>query len=239
MTTKIDARGAAHRFRTMSVDGYAPGRNRPGYCLRWTYFAVMPGVQELTPLNNAVDVWNWCPDEHKHAIPANGIVPSGAVVVLGASTTRTDANAWKGDVYVSDGTFGGNPATDQGGSGIIGSTSHAARGIYTQRNILGYVTWMGGYPLIVGPSSQLPATPDAGQSKPTPKPVQEDNMALPVSIIPDAKSKTIYLQGVQGKTNIKSPYHLSLIKRAMVNTGGDKMLVAEMDIVKSYTRAVS
>lgn len=232
MTTAIDARGAAQRFRTMSVDGYAPGRNRPGYCLRWTYFAVMPGVQEKTPLNNAVDVWNYCPDEHKHAIPANGIVPSGAVVVLGASTTRTDANAWKGDVYVSDGTFGGNPATDQGGSGIIGSTSHAGRARYTQRNILGYVTWMGGYPLIVGPSSALP-TPSK------PNPVQEDNMALPVSIIPDAKSKTIYLQGAQGKTRIASPYHVNIINRAMKNDGKDKMLAAELDIVAKYTRAVS
>ncbi len=221
----------------MSVDGYSPGRNRPGFCLRWTYFAVMPGVQERTPLNNAVDVWNYCPDEHKHAIPANGIVPAGGVIVLGKSTTRTDANAWKGDVYVSDGTFGGNPATDQGGSGIIGSTSHAARAAYTARPILGWVDWMGGYPLIVGPSSQL--TPAPTPATPAPIPTLEDNMALPVSIIPDAKSKTIFLQGVKGKTGIKSPYHVSLIKRAMVNMGGDKMLQAEMDIVRSYTRAVS
>lgn len=216
----------------MSVDGYSPGRNRPGYCLRWTYFAVMPGVQELTPLNNAVDVWNYCPPEHRHAIPANGIVPAGGVIVLGKSTTRTDANAWKGDVYVSDGTFGGNPATDQGGSGIIGSTSHAARAAYTARPILGWVDWMGGYPLIVGPSSTLP-NPTA------PKPVQEDDMALPVSIIPDAKSKTIYLQGAKGRTPIASPYHVNIINRAKKNDGRDKMLVAELDIVARYTRAVS
>lgn len=88
------------------------------------------------------------------------------------------------------------------------------------------------------PSSARVLT-SAPAAAPTSSQPLEDDMAY--SIVPDAKSATIYVCSlVTGKrAGIKSPYHVTLLQRYKANNSNDKMLVAELDIVASYLNAIN
>jgi len=144
-----DITGAAARLASISVDGYAAGRNRPGMCLRWSYFAV--GIRpNLTPANIAMDAWTNAPAEHRHPIGPNTLVPKDVPIILGPSPTRTDSNKGAGDVYPAAQTGRGYATpgvmTDSPlrGAGYIGGGTIAQRAAQTGRPVLGYLThWLG------------------------------------------------------------------------------------------------
>jgi hypothetical protein len=173
----VNIAGAAARLLTVSVDGYTPGRNKPGYCLRWNYFAA--GITpNLVPAAEAMDAWNYAPAEHRHPITATTVVPADVPIILGPSPTRTDAARNAGDVVLSHGGTGLDTivsATDSlAGAGVIGTMPLSRRVAQTARPIYGYLTWWLGYELAVpGATPITPATP----------PSEEDTMF----IAPDAQ----------------------------------------------------
>jgi hypothetical protein len=71
---------------------------------------------------------------------------------------------------------------------------------------------------------------------PAPKPAPFKRRAKMYSFVKDAKSATVFACSLTNgkRVGIGSPYHLALLKRFRDNEGGDPMLVAELDIVKSY-----
>jgi len=180
----VDVTTAPDRFLTMSVDGYAPGRNRPGNCARWTYFA-LPTVPNTTPLPSAIAAWQNAPTKHRHPIiDGHTRIPRGMVIALGATSGPRwagDKNWIYGDVFVATGEGVGydsiGVATDSlHGTGVIGRLTVRQRISQTGRPLLGFLSHYGGWDLTTKPTT--PAV-----SKPTPKPinpVQEDGMAQAV-----------------------------------------------------------
>ncbi|MFJ3393996.1 M23 family metallopeptidase [Leifsonia aquatica] len=61
------------------------------------------------------------------------------------------------------------------------------------------------------------------------------------SIVPDAQSPAQFVcSTITGRRQqIASPYHVTLLRRYKANDGGDKMLVAELDIVASYLQLIN
>lgn len=176
----IDVTTAPDRFLTMSVDGYAPGRNRPGNCARWTYFAIS-GMPNITPLPSAIAAWDNAPLSHRHPIiDGKTKIPRGMVVVLGplpGPRWAGDKNYMYGDVFPADGSGIGfdsaGPATDAAGSGVIARTTLRERIRVTGgRPVLGFLSSYGGWTLTSG----APDKPAAS------KPIvhQEDDMSQPV-----------------------------------------------------------
>lgn len=160
--TLHDITGAAERLQSISVDGYAAGRNRPGMCLRWSYFAV--GIRpNLTPANLAVDAWNNAPAEHRHPIGPTTVVPKDVPIILGPSPTRTDANRGAGDVFPAAATGVGlstpGVMTDSPlrGAGYIGGGTIAERATQTRRPVLGYLTHWLGYDITTAAMRTAPA----------------------------------------------------------------------------------
>lgn len=143
-----DVTGAAARMLTISVDGYAPGRNHPGRCTRWVYFS-LGATPERSPLPDAVTAWN--------NIPANRRLAAGANLVkdmpyfLGATRGprwKGDLNWMYGDVVLATGRGREVACTDKPGtSGIIGLTTLDARAVQTGRPILGGGSSYGGWDL--------------------------------------------------------------------------------------------
>ncbi|WFR66650.1 hypothetical protein P9139_18170 [Curtobacterium flaccumfaciens] len=105
MTLTLDVTHAADRFRTLSGLGdngvrYAAGRNQPGKCTRWTWFALSEdgqGFANTSPLPHAVGAWENAPAEHRHPLTEKPF--AGAVLIFGATTgprwagTRTGGTA--------------------------------------------------------------------------------------------------------------------------------------------------
>lgn len=168
MSTVYDATGAAERLHTINVDGRGAGRNAPGNCLRWQYFAV-GATPNLTPARIAMDAWNHAPAEHRHPIPTDRPVPKDLIIVLGplpGPRWAGDKNYAAGDVIVSNGTGIGLDtsvgATDWPSNGLIGNTTIRQRARQTGRPVLGYLTWWLGYPITVAgvtPAGAGPVTP--------------------------------------------------------------------------------
>jgi hypothetical protein len=169
-----------------------------------------------------MDAWNYGTANH----PGNTVVPKDFPAYFGPSPTRTDANRNAGDIVLSrgDGTF---VCTDGAGGGVIGIMTLAQRAAQISRPYLGWGSEQCGYNLTTN------QTAIAGTKTGSVKDMGD------LAFIKDAKSATIYLQNnATGKrVGIQSEYHVSLIERAIAGDSG--MLVAEMDIVNSYERAVS
>lgn len=151
----IDVTNAPDRFLSMSVDGYAPGRNRPGNCARWTYFAVN-AIPNISPLPSAIAAWNNAPLKHRHAIiDGTTRIPRGMVVALGALGRPRwpgDVNYVYGDVVVATGEGVGYDsiviATDSlVGTGRIGRMTIRQRIAQTGRPLLGFLSSYGGWDL--------------------------------------------------------------------------------------------
>lgn len=177
MALTLDVRGASSRFRSLSGVGdngvrYAPGRNQPGKCTRWVWFAVSEdgqGFQNATPLPSAVAAWNNAPASHRHPLTEKPF--EGAVLVFGATSSPRwsgDENYPYGDVTVLDGTGyssgdwqdWGMSATDAAGVGVIAGVTGATRYVQTgKRPVLGWLSSYGG--AVLAHSSDTPATPTA------------------------------------------------------------------------------
>lgn len=177
----IDVTTAPDRFLTMSVDGYAPGRNRPGNCARWTYFA-LPTVPNTTPLPSAIAAWENAPLSHRHPIiDGKTKIPRGMVIALGAVSRPRwagDMNYPYGDVFVATGEGVGydsiGVATDSlSGTGVIGRMTIRQRISQTGRPLLGFLSHYGGWDL----TTRNTSTPTPVAPKPT---VQENDMSQPV-----------------------------------------------------------
>ncbi|PCN47018.1 hypothetical protein Csp2054_14340 [Curtobacterium sp. 'Ferrero'] len=176
----IDVTAAPQRFLTMSVDGYSPGRNRPGNCARWTYFAI-GGVPNTTPLPSAIAAWENAPKQHRHPIiDGKTRIPRGMVIALGPTNGPRwagDKNWMYGDVFTADGDGvgydSGGPATDSlAGLGVIGRVTIRQRIAQTGgRPLLGFLSSYGGW--------DLTSTPTPTPGAPAHTPVQEDDMAAP------------------------------------------------------------
>ena|GEM_PF-2661078 len=69
---------------------------------------------------------------------------------------------------------------------------------------------------------------------------EEENPAM-YSIVPDAQSPAQFVcSTITGRRHqIANPYHVTLLRRYKANDGGDKMLVAELDIVASYLQIIN
>jgi hypothetical protein len=72
----------------------------------------------------------------------------------------------------------------------------------------------------------------------TSQPLDED---MSYSLVPNALDSTIWVCSlVSGNyVGIANPYHMTLLQRYKANQGGDKMLSAELDIVRGYLRAIN
>lgn len=168
----IDVTSAPDRFLTMSVDGYPPGRNRPGNCARWTYFA-LPTVPNTTPLPSAIAAWEHAPLEHRHPIiDGQTRIPRGMVIALGAVSRPRwpgDVNYPYGDVFVATGEGVGYDsvgiATDSlAGTGVIGRMTIRQRIAQTGRPLLGFLSSYGGWNLTTKAQTVTPSP-----SKPIPQ----------------------------------------------------------------------
>lgn len=177
MTLTLDVKHAADRFRSLAGLGdngvrYAAGRNQPGKCTRWVYFAVSDdgqGFENTSPLPSAIAAWNNAPPSHRHPLTEKPF--AGAVLVYGAlpgPRWAGDRNYMYGDVVVLDGTGfesgdwqpWGTVGTDAAGVGVIADVSAGTRYIQTgRRPVLGWLSSYGGAVLAHGKS--IPATPTA------------------------------------------------------------------------------
>jgi hypothetical protein len=181
----IDVTTAPDRFQTMAVDGYAPGRNRPGNCARWTYFA-LPTVPNITPLPSAIAAWENAPLSRRHAIiDGETRIPRGMVITLGAVSRPRwagDKNYPYGDVFVATGEGIGYDSvgvcTDSlAGTGVIGRMTIRQRISQTGRPLLGFLSHYGGWDLTTQPTQATTTPAVHPAAKPT---VQEDDMSQPV-----------------------------------------------------------
>lgn len=157
--------GSLDRFLAMSGLGdnnvrYAPGRNQPGKCTRWNWLA-LGAFQNTTTLYSATDAWNATPAQHRHPIVGNTVVPKNAIIVLGPTggpRWAGDRNWRYGDFIMAHGVGEGLNnrvrATDSlRGTGIIGDMLLGDRCRQTGRNVLGWISSVGGWVLPVGSSS--------------------------------------------------------------------------------------
>lgn len=143
-----DVTGAAARMLTISVDGYAPGRNHPGRCTRWVYYA-LGAKPNSTPLPDAVTAWNNIPADRR--LVAGGNLVKDMPYFLGATRGprwKGDLNWMYGDVVIATGRGREVACTDKPGtSGIIGLTTLEGRAVQTGRPILGGGSSYGGWDL--------------------------------------------------------------------------------------------
>lgn len=183
----IDVTTAPDRFLTMSVDGYAPGRNRPGNCARWTYFA-LPTVPNTTPLPSAIAAWDNAPISRRHPIiDGQTRIPRGMVIALGAvpgPRWAGDKNYPYGDVFVATGEGVGYDSvgicTDSlAGTGVIGRMTVRQRISQTGRPLLGFLSSYGGWVLTTKTEAAKPS-----HTKPI---VQEETMASQPVVYTDGK----------------------------------------------------
>ena len=123
--------------------------------------------------------------------------------------------------------------------GVVGNTGSASAGAHLHMT----ASWTNGDPGIVpviDPMQFFAGSATAGTGSTTPVSNSED-IDMSITFIPDAQSATIRVLNTDtGKyAGIGSPYHMQLLDRARKNGGGDKMLVAELDIVAGYLQAIS
>lgn len=182
----VNVVNAPERMRTQSVDGYAPGRNAPGKCARWVYFAI-GGIPNVTPLPSAISSWYNAPLSRRHAIiDGKTKVPKGAVVALGPTAGPRwpgDVNWMYGDVCIAaeDGIGYDTivECTDSlSGLGIIGQMTIRERMRQTGRGLLGYLSSYGGWTLLfkTAPAKPAPAPAPIEKLKPAPIVAQEAAM---------------------------------------------------------------
>lgn len=146
--------GAAARMASISVDGFAPGRNALGKCARWVYFA-LGATPNLTPLPSAIAAWDNAPSARRHGIPASTPIPADLPVMLGpvgGPRWAGDRNYMYGDVVISTGQGVGLDTivrcTDSlAGGGRIGTMTLRQRAAQTARPVAGYLTHFGGWDL--------------------------------------------------------------------------------------------
>jgi hypothetical protein len=184
----IDVTHAPERLMSMSVDGYAPGRNRPGNCARWVYFAI-GAIPNITPLPSAIAAWEHAPLKHRHPIiDGQTRIPRGMVIALGATNGPRwpgDKNWMYGDVFIATGEGVGydsySVATDSlAGTGVIGRMTVRQRIAQTGRRLLGFQSSYGGWTLTSGHQEANPLT----AAKPT---LQEETMASQPVVYTDGK----------------------------------------------------
>ncbi|MCS5487366.1 hypothetical protein NY588_09525 [Curtobacterium flaccumfaciens pv. beticola] len=197
--------GAAARMASMTVDGYAPGRNALGKCARWVYFA-LGATPNLTPLPSAIAAWDNAPADRRHAIPAGVPVPADLPVALGPTNGPRwpgDRNWMYGDQVISTGRGVGLDTivrcTDSlAGGGRIGDMTLRQRAKQTGRNVLGYQTHYGGWDLTT--DALTAGDEPAAQKNPSIVIPQEDVM----KIITDNKTGQI-LEKAGGYQVLVSP----------------------------------
>ena len=182
MSTK-NVTGSVDRMATMSIDGYAPGRNAPGNCCRWVYFA-LGATPNQTPLPSAIAAWDNAPAAHRRGIPDGVPIPKDLPVMLGplgAPRWPGDRNFTYGDVVISTGQGVGLDTivrcTDSlAGTGVVGTMTLRRRAQQTGRPIAGYLTHFGGWDLTTD-SIQAETEPAAKQD-PTIVVPEEDSMKI-------------------------------------------------------------
>lgn len=202
----IDVTRAPDRFLTMSVDGYAPGRNRPGNCARWVYFAIN-AIPNTTPLPSAIAAWENAPLKNRHPIiDGQTRLPAGAVVALGATAGPRwpgDKNWMFGDVVIATGEGVGYDsvviATDSlAGTGVIGRMTIRQRIAQTGRALLGFLSSYGGWEL----KFATPVTPSPAPITPTSQPdhdTEDEDMRFtvahpdPKDLSDDAREVTVWI----------------------------------------------
>lgn len=148
--------GASQRMLVESVDGYGEGKNAPGSCLRWCYFAI-GAKPNLRAAGIAMDPWVDASPSGRHTIGAHTAVPEGFPIILGpvaAPRWAGDRKYMDGDVVISTGRGVGMQtvvvATDWPASGVIGECTLEQRARETSRPVMGYLTEWVGYNLTGG-----------------------------------------------------------------------------------------
>jgi hypothetical protein len=154
-------------------------------------------------------------------------------VFFGPSPPRTDNNNHAGDVAWS---MGGGliRVTDYPTNGRMGTCTIAQRAAQTARPYLGWTEDFCGAPV-----SFTASTPTANPAAPPTIHTTEEDMSF--SLVPDAQSSKIYACSLitGNRVWVSSPYHLTLLQRYKANNAGDKMLLAELDIVASYLTRIN
>ncbi|WP_243063177.1 hypothetical protein [Humibacter sp. RRB41] len=154
MTATVDGASAIAWMRAKKT-------NEVGWCLAtcWDAYASKKTGSIGASYPTALSAWNAA--TQKHAGDRNP--PAGAAVWLGASPTRTDANAGAGDVAIS---LGGGQiiATDYPTGGVIGVTTIAAREAQTARPYLGWTGDICGYSIILAATGGETTTEGDGMS---------------------------------------------------------------------------
>lgn len=192
-----------------------------GLCLHYVWLAYKEhGASVAKSWPTAYQAW--LDSSGKHEGDRNP--PAGVPVWWGE---RLGSNA--GDVVISLG--GGKVvATDYPSWGKIGTATLDEREAQIGRPYLGWTDNILSVPIdAVGAAGVLGTTLKE----------EEDDMAY--SIVPLAHSDEIYLVSlVTGiRVHIKSPFHLTLLRRVKKNDSNDDMLPAELDVVRGYLTAVN